>query len=163
MKNHLHVFAWKVKQGPLFGETPFSVVPPTNSLVSVSDSWRAIWADTTPFKGPMPTSWESGERAWYWVNDQTCAHPGYSTCTICFEVVDNASLVVRSHFLEFHPSILKKCPLCDKRFFDQKGKESHISYYHKQRLQCDQCDRYILLVLRITLCDTGHHPLPIVV
>jgi len=69
------------------------------------------------------------------------AQPGYSTCTICFEVVDNASLVVRSHFLEFHPSILKKCPLCDKRFFDQKGKESHISYYHKQRLQCDQCDR----------------------
>ena len=58
-------------------------------------------------------------------------------------MVDNASLVVRSHFLEFHPSILKKCPLCDKRFFDQKGKESHISYYHKQRLQCDQCDRYI--------------------
>ena len=27
------------------------------------------------------------------------AQPGYSTCTICFEVVDNASLVVRSHFL----------------------------------------------------------------
>lgn len=69
------------------------------------------------------------------------AQPGYSTCTICFEVVDNASLVVRSHFLEFHPSILKKCPLCDKRFFDQKGKESHISYYHKERIQCDQCDR----------------------
>ena len=34
-------------------ETLFSVVPPSNSLVSVSDPWRAFWADTTPFKGPQ--------------------------------------------------------------------------------------------------------------
>ena len=93
--------------------------------------WFSIWCSfLQQATGPLPK-----------------AQPGYSTCTICFEIVDNASLTVRSHFLEFHPTILKKCPQCDKRFFDQKGKESHISYYHKERIQCDQCDRYILVSL----------------
>ena len=32
-------------------ETLFSSVPPSNSLVSVSDPWGAFWADTASFKG----------------------------------------------------------------------------------------------------------------
>ena len=32
----------------------FSVVPPINSLISVSDPWRDFWADTLPFQGPKP-------------------------------------------------------------------------------------------------------------
>ena len=47
-----HAFAWRANQWPLVRETLFSVVPPSNSLVPVSDPWRAFWADTTPFKGP---------------------------------------------------------------------------------------------------------------
>ena len=39
----------------LFGEILFSSLPPSNSLVSVSDPWRAFWADTAPFKGPRLT------------------------------------------------------------------------------------------------------------
>ena len=34
----------------------FSYVPSCNSLVSVSDPWRAFWADTAPFKGPRLAS-----------------------------------------------------------------------------------------------------------
>ena len=37
---------------PSSGKTLFSVVPPSNSLVSVLDPWRAFWADMAPFKGP---------------------------------------------------------------------------------------------------------------
>ena len=36
---------------PLIGETLFSSVPHSNSLVSVSDPRRAFWADTAPFSG----------------------------------------------------------------------------------------------------------------
>ena len=36
-------------------ETLFSVVPTSNSLVSVSDPRRDFWADTAPFKGPRLT------------------------------------------------------------------------------------------------------------
>ena len=54
MKNHW--FACKANQWPLIGETLISSVPPSNSLVSVSDPWRAYWADTPPFKGPRLAS-----------------------------------------------------------------------------------------------------------
>ena len=37
-------------------EILFSSIPPSNSLVSVSDPWRAFWADTAPFKGPRLAS-----------------------------------------------------------------------------------------------------------
>ena len=37
-------------------ETLFSSVPPSNSLVSISDLQRAFWADTTPFSGPRLAS-----------------------------------------------------------------------------------------------------------
>ena len=37
-------------------ETLFSSVPPSNSLVSVSDPWGAFWADTAPYKGPSLAS-----------------------------------------------------------------------------------------------------------
>ena len=30
-----------------------SFTPPSNSLVLVSDAWRALWADTASFKGPQ--------------------------------------------------------------------------------------------------------------
>ena len=43
-------------QWPLIGETLFSSVPPSNSLVSVSDPRRAFWADTAPFSGPRLAS-----------------------------------------------------------------------------------------------------------
>ena len=45
-------FVWKANQWPLSRELIFSFVPPRNSLVSVSNPWRAFWADTLPFKGP---------------------------------------------------------------------------------------------------------------
>ena len=31
-----------------------SLVPPSNSLISVSNSWRAFWGDKMAFKGPQP-------------------------------------------------------------------------------------------------------------
>ena len=37
-------------------EILFSSVPPSNSLVSVSDPRRAFWADTAPFSGPRLAS-----------------------------------------------------------------------------------------------------------
>ena len=37
----------------LAGETQFSSVPPSNSIVSVSDPWRALWANTAAFKRPL--------------------------------------------------------------------------------------------------------------
>ena len=49
-------FAWRANQWPLIGELLFSSVPSSNSLVSVSDPWRAFWADTAPFKGPRLAS-----------------------------------------------------------------------------------------------------------
>ena len=42
----------RANQCPLIGEVLFSSVPPSNSLISVSDPWRAFWAGTAPFKGP---------------------------------------------------------------------------------------------------------------
>ena len=39
---------------PSSGRILFSSVPPSNSLVSVSDPQRAFWADTEPFKGHIP-------------------------------------------------------------------------------------------------------------
>ena len=54
VKNHW--FAWRANQWPLIGETLFSSVPPSNSLVSVSDPRRAFWADTAPFSGPRLAS-----------------------------------------------------------------------------------------------------------
>ena len=66
---------------------------------------------------------------------------GKAVCTICDQEVDSASLVIRSHFLDFHPTILKKCPLCDKMFFDDLGHMNHMNRDHGQRLECDQCDR----------------------
>ena len=38
-------FAWRANQWPLVRETLISSVPPSNSLVSVSDPWRAFWDD----------------------------------------------------------------------------------------------------------------------
>ena len=38
------------------GETLFSSVPPSNSLVSVSDPRRAFGADMAPFSGPRRAS-----------------------------------------------------------------------------------------------------------
>ena len=52
---------WK----PLIGETLFYSAPPGNSLVSVSDPWRAFRADTAPFKGPRVTSWVALELQGY--------------------------------------------------------------------------------------------------
>ena len=43
-----HWFAWRANQWPLVRETLFSSVPPSNSLVSVSDPRRAFWADQRP-------------------------------------------------------------------------------------------------------------------
>ena len=40
VKNHW--CTWRANQLPLIGETLFSFVPPSNSLVSVSDPWRAL-------------------------------------------------------------------------------------------------------------------------
>ena len=51
VKNHWFAHHW-----PLVGETLLSSVPPSNSLVSVSDPRRAFWADTAPFSGPRLTS-----------------------------------------------------------------------------------------------------------
>ena len=51
-----HWFAWRANQWPLAGETLFSSVPPSNSLISVSDPRRAFWADTVPFLGPRLAS-----------------------------------------------------------------------------------------------------------
>ena len=38
---------------PFMEKTLLSSVPPSNFLISVSDPWRAFWADRTPFKGPQ--------------------------------------------------------------------------------------------------------------
>ena len=54
VKNHW--FAWRANQWPLAGETLFSSVPPSNSLVSVLDLRRAFWADTASFSGPRLAS-----------------------------------------------------------------------------------------------------------
>ena len=43
-------------QWPLMVETLFSSVPASNTLVSISDPWRAFWPDTVPFKCPRPAS-----------------------------------------------------------------------------------------------------------
>ena len=48
--------AWSANQWLLIGETSFSSVPLSNSLVSVSDPRRAFWADTAPFSGPLLAS-----------------------------------------------------------------------------------------------------------
>ena len=40
VKNHW--FSWKANLRPLIGEKPISFVPLSNSLVSVSDPWRAL-------------------------------------------------------------------------------------------------------------------------
>ena len=50
-KNHL--FAWMANQWPLDRKHYF-FLSFSNSLVLVSDPWRAFWADTAPFKGPQP-------------------------------------------------------------------------------------------------------------
>ena len=54
------LFCFIFVKGPLkwhlIGKTRFSVVPPSNSLISVSDPWRAFWADMAPFKGPRLAS-----------------------------------------------------------------------------------------------------------
>ena len=54
LKNHR--LAWRAKQWPLVGKTLFSSVPPSNSLVSVTDPRRAFWADKAPFSGPRLAS-----------------------------------------------------------------------------------------------------------
>ena len=41
-------------------ETIFSSLPPSNSLVSISDPRRAFWADTAPFSGPRIACVASG-------------------------------------------------------------------------------------------------------
>ena len=48
-------FLWKIidlhggpNQWPIVGEILFSSIPPSNSLVSISDPWRAFWANTVP-------------------------------------------------------------------------------------------------------------------
>ena len=46
VKNH-----WR-NQWTLVRETIFSSIHPSNSLVSASDPWRELLADTAPFKGP---------------------------------------------------------------------------------------------------------------
>ena len=51
-----HWFAWRANQWPLIGETQFSSVPPSNSLVSVSEPRKAFWADMAPFSGPRLAS-----------------------------------------------------------------------------------------------------------
>ena len=56
-----HWFAWRANQWPLKGETLFSSVPPSNSLVSVSDLRRAFWVDTAPFSGPQLASCVASE------------------------------------------------------------------------------------------------------
>ena len=55
VKNHW--FAWRANQWitPHWGNT-FSSAPPSNSLFSVSDPWRASWVDTAPFSGPRLAS-----------------------------------------------------------------------------------------------------------
>ena len=40
---------------PLSGTILVSFVPPSNSLIPISDPWRAFWADMAPFKGPQPS------------------------------------------------------------------------------------------------------------
>ena len=47
-----HWFACRAYQWTLIGETLFSYVPPSNSLVSVSDPQRDFWADMALFSGP---------------------------------------------------------------------------------------------------------------
>ena len=51
-----HRFAGRPNQWPLIGETLFSSIPPSSSLISVSDPRRAFWADTAPFSGPRLAS-----------------------------------------------------------------------------------------------------------
>ena len=43
---------WRANQRPLVGKTLISSIPASNSLGS--DPWRVFWADTAPFKGPLP-------------------------------------------------------------------------------------------------------------
>ena len=52
-----HWFAWRANQWPLVGETLFSSVPPSNSLVSVSESLEGIYSPTETLEGiysPIP-------------------------------------------------------------------------------------------------------------
>ena len=50
VKNHW--FAWRANQWPLIGEPLFSSVPPSNSLVSVSDPWTAFLSWHSAIQGP---------------------------------------------------------------------------------------------------------------
>ena len=45
------IFLFVQNQWTLIGETLSSFVPPSHSLVSVSNPWRTFGADTAPFKG----------------------------------------------------------------------------------------------------------------
>ena len=55
VKNHW--FAWRANQWLLIGRVLFSSFLPSNSLVSISDPWRAFKADTVPFNGPRLVRW----------------------------------------------------------------------------------------------------------
>ena len=52
VKNHRSF--WRANPRLVDLQTLLSSVSTSNSLVSVSDPWRAFWADKTPFKGPRP-------------------------------------------------------------------------------------------------------------
>ena len=67
-----HWFAWRANQWPLSGETLFSSVPPSNSLVSISDHWMAFWVETAPFKGPRLASWVASGITVIQVHWQVC-------------------------------------------------------------------------------------------
>lgn len=69
--------------------------------------------------------------------------PGSAQCTECDQVIPESSQrKARTHFLDFHSHLAKKCGICGERFFDDRLLKSHISQMHSgRRFQCDACDK----------------------
>ena len=66
-----HWFAWRAIQWTLIGETLFSSVPPSNSLVSVSDPRLASWAEAKWVRENAliytdPWLWKVNRIEWSW-------------------------------------------------------------------------------------------------
>ena len=80
--------------------THFSFVPSSNSIVSISDPWRAIWADMAPFKGPwlaFCVASRTTEIQWHY---QVCRSRHGGPRTLSRSADANLALIVR--FLKLH-------------------------------------------------------------
>jgi len=45
--------------------------------------------------------------------------------------------------LEYHPDLMRKCHLCDKRFLDDVGQEIHMERDHADNFKCELCDKVL--------------------